>query len=119
MIGLLQYCGPAEKGQTIMMVHLLRVLFLVVAMAITVSYAFQGAVLRQGPDFATGYLPALGAEFDRALDALRDAGAELVDIDEFPEFPAVSSNECRATVNRQRTCLSRSRILQQVGARRR
>ncbi len=46
-----------------MMVHLLRVLFLVVAMAITVSYAFQGAVLRQGPDFATGYLliPTLGA----------------------------------------------------------
>ena len=46
-----------------MMIHFLRILFLVVAMAITASYAFQGSVLRQGPDFATGYLliPVLGS----------------------------------------------------------
>jgi amidase len=43
--------------------------------------------------FAAGYLPALDDAFERALDALTASGAELVDIDDFPEFSTVSDNE--------------------------
>jgi len=43
--------------------------------------------------FATGYLPALDAAFEETVDQLREAGAEIVDIDELEGLERINRNE--------------------------
>ena len=61
------------------------------------------AALGQGPGlagaklgvlrFAAGYLPALDEAFERALDELRGAGAEIVEIEEFESLGPINRDE--------------------------
>lgn len=56
--------------------------------------------------FATGYHPELDAVFEQSLQTLRDAGAELIEIDQFPALEQIGKNELTVLLTETRTDLN-------------
>jgi amidase len=56
--------------------------------------------------FATGYLHALDETFERALDVLREAGAEIVDVERPAALDAIESNELAVLLAELKTDLN-------------